>query len=209
MGSAEEFPQDVLELQAYFAPSRPGQMIRAVPGAGLDIPIWLLGSSLYSAELAARLGLPFAFASHFAPDYLLQALEAYRRNFRPSRSLDVPYAMPALNAIAADTDEEARRLFTSAQQQFINLRRGVPGRLQSPDEVNDAEWTPEDRQSLGRVLRYAVVGSIETVRTGLEQFIELTGADELMVTSQVFDHQARLRSFQLVAEARKATTQAG
>ncbi len=209
MGSAEAFPQDVLELQAYFAPARPGQMIRAVPGSGLDIPIWLLGSSMYSAELAARMGLPFAFASHFAPDYLLQALDLYRRTFRPSRSLEKPYAMPALNAIAADTDEEARRLFKSAQQQFINLRRGVPGRLQSPDEVNDAEWTPEDRHSLGRVLRYAVVGSVETVRKGLEQFIEMTGADELMVTAQIFDHQARLRSFELVAAARKATTQAG
>ncbi len=209
MASAEAFPQDVLELQAYFAPARPGQAIRAVPGAGLDVPIWLLGSSLYSAELAAQLGLPFAFASHFAPDYLLEALEVYRRTFRSSRSLDRPYAMPALNTIAADSDDEARRLFKSAQQQFINLRRGVPGRLQSPDEVNDAEWTADDRLTLGRVLRYAVVGSMETVRQGLEAFAALTNADEIMVTSQIFDHRARLRSFELVAEARKATTRAG
>jgi luciferase family oxidoreductase group 1 len=196
---AEQFPNDVRELIDYFRPVGPGQKVRAVPGAGLDVPVWLLGSSLYSAELAARMGLPFAFASHFAPDYLLAALDAYRRSFAPSDRLPAPYAMAAINIVAAESDEEARRLFTSVQQQFINVRRGVPGRLQDPAEVDPSTWTAEDRAAVGHVLHYAVVGSPGTVRAGLDRFLELTAVDELMVTAHVFAHEARKRSFEIVA----------
>ena len=199
---AEHFPQDVMELQGYFAPPSPGQAVRAVPGAGLNVPIWLLGSSMYSAELAAHLGLPFAFASHFAPDYLLAALDAYRRAFKPSAALDAPYAMAAINVIAADTDDEARHLFKSLQQQFINLRRGVPSRLQHPDDVDDSDWRDEDRFALSRIIKYSVVGSPASVRAGIDAFLALTQVDELMVTAHVFDHAARLRSFDLVAGIR-------
>jgi luciferase family oxidoreductase group 1 len=204
--AAEQFPDDVEELIGYFRPVAPGQRVRAVPGAGLDVPIWLLGSSLYSAELAARMGLPFAFASHFAPDYLMAALDAYRRRFQPSERLAAPYAMAAINAVAAGTDEEAARLFSSAQQQFINLRRGVPGRLQDPAEIDPTTWTAEDRATVAHVLRYAVVGSAETVRTGIDRFLDLTAVDELMITSHVFDHAARKRSFEIVASTRASQT---
>jgi luciferase family oxidoreductase group 1 len=176
-----------------------------VPGAGLNVPIWLLGSSMYSAELAAHMGLPFAFASHFAPDYLLAALDAYRRTFRPSAALDAPYAMAAINVIAADTDEEARHLFKSLQQQFINLRRGVPSRLRHPDEVDDSDWRDEDHFALSRIIRYSVVGASASVRAGIDAFLALTRVDELMITAHVFDHAARLRSFELVAGVRGAT----
>jgi luciferase family oxidoreductase group 1 len=199
---AEHFPQDVMELQGYFAAPRPGQTVRAVPGAGLNVPIWLLGSSMYSAELAADLGLPFAFASHFAPDYLLAALDAYRRGFKPSAALDAPYAMAAINVIAAETDDEARHLFKSLQQQFINLRRGVPSRLQHPDEVNDSEWRDDDRFALSRIIKYSVVGSPAAVGSGIDAFLALTQVNELMITAHVFDHAARLRSFELVAGVR-------
>ncbi len=201
---AEHFPQDVMELQGYFAAPSPGQAVRAVPGAGLNVPIWLLGSSMYSAELAAYMGLPFAFASHFAPDYLLAALDAYRRGFKPSAALDAPYAMAAINVIAADTDAEAHHLFKSLQQQFINLRRGVPSRLQHPDEVNDRDWRDEDHFALSRIIKYSVVGSPASVRSGIDAFLALTQVDELMVTAHVFDHAARLRSFDLVAGVRDA-----
>jgi luciferase family oxidoreductase group 1 len=201
---AEHFPQDVMELQGYFAAPSPGQTVRAVPGAGLNVPIWLLGSSMYSAELAAHLGLPFAFASHFAPDYLLAALDAYRRGFTPSAALDAPYAMAAINVIAADTDDEARHLFKSLQQQFINLRRGVPSRLQHPDEVNDRDWRDEDHFALSRIIKYSVIGSPASVRSGIDAFLALTQLNELMVTAHVFDHAARVRSFELVAGVREA-----
>jgi luciferase family oxidoreductase group 1 len=199
---AEQFPDDVRELIGYFGPARHGQRVRAVPGAGLGVPIWLLGSSMYSAELAACMGLPFAFASHFAPDYLLHALAAYRRYFQPSDRLQAPCAMAAINVVAAPTDEEARRLFTSVQQQFINVRRGVPGRLQDPAEIDPSTWTEEDRAAVAQVLHYAVVGAPAAVRAGLEDFLRLTGVDELMITSHVFDHEARKRSFEIVAEVR-------
>jgi len=199
---AEQFPDDVAELIGYFATPAPGQRVRAVPGAGLRVPIWLLGSSLYSAELAARMGLPFAFAAHFAPDYLLAALDSYRRYFQPSDRLDAPCAMAAIAVVAAPTDEEAARLFTSAQQQFINLRRGTPGRLQDPAEIDPAAWTPEDRATVAHVLHYAVVGGPATVRSGIEQFVRLTGVNELMITAHVFDHDARKRSFAIVAALR-------
>jgi luciferase family oxidoreductase group 1 len=202
---AEQFPDDLRELIGYFAPIRQGQRVRAVPGAGLAVPVWLLGSSLYSAELAASMGLPFAFASHFAPDHLLMALDAYRRYFKPSERLEAPHAMAAISVVAAATDAEAQRLFTSVQQQFINLRRGVPGRLQDPSEIDATVWTEEDRVAVNRVLHYAVTGSPATVRTGLERFLQLTGVDELMITAHVFDHEARRRSFEIVAGVRTST----
>jgi luciferase family oxidoreductase group 1 len=200
----EDFPRDVAELRAYFAPARPGQLVAAVPGEGLNVPLWLLGSSLYSARLAAELGLPFGFASHFAPDYLLHALEVYRDHFRPSAELKEPYALACLNVFAAETDAEARRLFTSLQQAFVNLRRGRPGKLPPPLEQGTPEGFASDSELAGveHALRYSVVGSRETVREGLEAFAELTRADELMVTSQIHEQAARLRSFEIVAAAR-------
>ncbi len=200
--AAESFPSDVAELRGYFAAARPGQVVRAVPGAGLNVPIWLLGSSMYSAQLAAHMGLPFAFASHFAPDYLLPALDAYRRGFTPSDGHETPHAMATINVIAADTDEEARRLFKSLQQQFINVRRGTPSRLQPPDEVDESGWTDEDRFALSRIIKYSVVGGPDTVRAGIEQFLLLTAADELMITAHIHDHAARLRSFEITAGVR-------
>jgi luciferase family oxidoreductase, group 1 len=201
---AENFPDDVQELQAYFRKAEPGQRVRAVPGEGLDVPIWLLGSSLYSAQLAAALGLPFAFASHFAPDDLLAALRVYRERFRPSDALERPYAMAAINAVAADTDEEAQYLFTSVLQQFLRLRRGTPGQLPPPVRDLGDGWSPEERAGAAHALACAVVGSPETVRRGLEEFVALTGVDEVMVTAHIFDHAARLRSFEIVAEAGRA-----
>ena len=198
----EDFPRDLSELLSYFSPARAGQAVRAVPGEGLRVPVWLLGSSLYSAQLAAMLGLPFAFASHFAPDYLLQALETYRSEFRPSETLSAPYAMPCLNVFAAETDGEARRLFTSVQQAFINLRRNNPGLLPPPVESMEEGWSEYERAGVGHALRYSVVGSPETVRREIKAFIELTRADEIMVTAQIFDHSARLRSFEILTTVR-------
>ena len=202
--AAEDFPRDVAELRAYFAPARPGQLVRAVPGEGLRVPLWLLGSSLYSARLAAELGLPFAFASHFAPDYLLHALEVYRESFRPSDDLPKPYALACLNVIAAETEREARRLFTSLQQAFLNLRRGRPGKFPPPVETLEGMASELEMAGVEHALRYSVVGSRETVRAGLEAFADLTRADELMLTSQIHDHAARLRSFEIVASLRGA-----
>jgi luciferase family oxidoreductase group 1 len=199
----EDFPRDVAELLSYFAPARPGQMVRAVPGQGLEVPVWLLGSSLYSAQLAAILGLPFAFASHFAPDYLIDALKIYRDEFRPSFALQKPYAMPCVNVFAADTEKEARRLFTSVQQAFINLRRNRPGLLPPPVDSMESLWPEFERSGVERALRYSIVGSAQTVRRGLEAFIDLTKADEIMITAQIFDHAARLRSFNILAGVRQ------
>jgi luciferase family oxidoreductase group 1 len=199
---AESFPEDVMELMAYFDDPKPGQSVRAVPGAGLRVPIWLLGSSLFSAELAAELGLPFAFASHFAPDHLLEALERYRARFRPSAALAEPYVMPGVSVFAADTDREARRLFTSLQQAFVQLRRGAPGPLRPPVDTMDGLWSDVERAGLEHALAYAAVGSPETVRTRLKALLQETHADELIVTSQIFDHAARLRSYELVAGVR-------
>ncbi len=201
LAGADNFPQDVLELQAYFRPE-PGQAVRAVPGAGLNVPIWLLGSSLFSAQLAAVLGLPFAFASHFAPDHLQEALQLYRSRFQPSEQLDRPDVMLGINVFAAATDAEARRRFTSLQQAFVNLRRGTPGPLPPPADGTDGLWSPMEQAGLDHALRYAVVGAPETVQRGLAAFIGETGADEVMVTAQMFDHAARLRSFEIVAETR-------
>jgi luciferase family oxidoreductase group 1 len=198
----EDFPRDVAELRAYFAPSRPGQSVRAVPGEGLGVPLWLLGSSLYSARLAAELGLPFAFASHFAPDYLLHALEVYREGFRPSEELRRPYALACLNVFAAETDAEARRLFTSVQQAFVNLRRGRPGKLPPPVEALEGFASDAELAGVEHALRYSVVGSPEAVGRGLAAFADLTRADELMLTSQIYDPAARLRSLEIVAAVR-------
>jgi luciferase family oxidoreductase group 1 len=199
--SDQQFPQDVLELQAYFRKVVPGQIVRAVPGAGLNVPIWLLGSSLFSAQLAAMLGLPYAFASHFAPADLMTALQLYRDNFRPSEALAKPYAMACITVIAAETDDEAGRLLTSLQQQFINLRRGNPGPLNPPLESAEGIWTETEKLGVDNALRESVVGSPEKVQSGITAFIRKTGVDELMVTGQIFDHAARLRSFEIVAEA--------
>jgi luciferase family oxidoreductase group 1 len=197
--TVEDFPRDVAELLSYFAPPRPEQALRAVPGAGLRVPVWLLGSSLYSAQLAAQMGLPFAFASHFAPDLLRQALAIYRDEFYPSEALDKPYAMPCINVFAADTDAEAQRLFTSLQQAFINLRRGRPGLLSPPVDPAESLWSNIELAGVGHALRYSAVGSPETVRRWLESFIELTQADEIMITAQIFDRAARLRSIEIFA----------
>jgi luciferase family oxidoreductase group 1 len=198
--SADTFPQDVLELESYFRPAIAGQVVRAVPGAGLKVPIWLLGSSMFSAQLAAELGLPFAFASHFAPDYMTHALHAYRTQFKPSDKLEKPHAMLGLSIVAADTDAEAKRLFTSLQQQFVNMRRGAPGQLQPPVDSMDGLWSPAERAQLEHSLAYAIVGSPDTVRTNVSRFIEYTQADELMITAQIYDHDARLRSYEITSQ---------
>jgi luciferase family oxidoreductase group 1 len=199
--SAESFPQDVLELQALLAPRKPGQVVEAVPGTGLEVPLWILGSSLYGAQLAAALGLPYAFASHFAPDDLLAALATYRAGFRPSAQLASPYAMVGANVVVAETDAEARRLFTSVQQGVTNLLRGARGRLQPPIDDIEGYWTPAEKAHASRMLACAFVGSPATVRAGLEQFIAQTAADEIIVAAGIFDQAARLRSYELLAEA--------
>lgn len=199
-----DFPRDVMELMAYFDPAEPGQRVRAVPGAGLDVPVWILGSSLFGAQLAAILGLPFAFASHFAPAQMMEALAIYRREFRPSERHAKPYAMLGLTVVAADTDEEARYLSTSLQQAVVNLRRGAPRAVQPPKRGFEETLTPEDRALIQGFFSRAVVGAPTTVRAGIADFIARTGADELMVTSQMYDHAARLRCFEIVAEARDA-----
>jgi luciferase family oxidoreductase group 1 len=198
-GHPDSFPDDVLELQGYFeAPA--GQPTRAVPGAGLKVPIWLLGSSLYSAQLAALLGLPFAFAAHFAPDLLLHALEAYRSAFAPSVHLQQPYAMICVNVVAADTDREAQRLFSSHQQAFTQLRRGRPGKLPPPIDDMGSFWTPEEKVLIGQQMHYSFIGSPATLHTELDRFLSQARPDELMVNVHVFDQPARRRSLALTAE---------
>lgn len=197
---SERFPQDVLELQSYLADNDHG--IQAIPATGTDVPLWILGSSLFGATLAAQLGLPYAFASHFAPDQLLLALELYRKNFKPSKQLDKPYAMVGVNIIAANTDQEAKRLATTQQMSFASmLRRGV-GRFLSPPPIDDIEtfWSPMEKAHVTRMLARSIVGSTETVKKGLAEFIEETKANELMIVSDVYDHVDRLRSFELTAE---------
>ncbi|MFC0407863.1 LLM class flavin-dependent oxidoreductase [Roseomonas elaeocarpi] len=199
-GDVDDFPRDVVELQSYFRPARPGQPVQAVPGAGLEVPLWLLGSSLYGAQLAAILGLPYIFASHFAPDHLDEALATYRANFRSSEQLSRPYAVAAVNVFAVDTEAAAARMATSLQQQFVSLRRGTPGPLPPPVDSMDGLWSALERMSTERALSCTVAGTPEMVREGLQRFIERTGADELVVTAQAFDHAERLRSFEIVAE---------
>ena len=199
--AADQFPRDVLELQAFLAPAVEGQRVAAYPGQGSNVPLWLLGSSLFSAELAAQLGLPFAFASHFAPELLLPALQAYRAGFRPSKQLERPYAMAAFNVFAADTDAEAARLSTSMQQAFAAVVTGKPGRLKPA--VDDITTVLDSRQiaAVESRLTYAAIGGRETVRAKLTEFIALTGVDEVMTTGMIHDLEARIRSLEITAEA--------
>ena len=201
--SAEQFPQDVAELLSYFEPATPSQPVRAVPGAGIEVPVWLLGSSLFSARLAAAMGLRFAFASHFAPDAMDEALALYRRDFRPSARLQTPYAMLGVNIVAAASDAEAKRLFTTQQQSFVNLRRGRPGLIPPPIDNIENYWTPTEKFGVQQALACAVVGSADTVKDGIEAFVERHRPDELMITANVFEHEARCRSFAIVAEVRE------
>ena len=198
--SAETFPDDVVELQKYFEAAHPGQPVQAVPGAGLNVPLWILGSSLFGAELAAALGLPYAFASHFAPAALFPALHRYHNAFKPSKQLDRPYAAAGVNVFAADTDAEARRLFTSAQQAFVNVVRGRRGRLPPPIDDIDAYWTADEKAQVSAMLERSFVGSRETVRAGLEEFSKQTAVDELIVAAAIYDHIARLRSYEILAQ---------
>jgi luciferase family oxidoreductase group 1 len=198
--NSDNFPQDVLELQGYFQPAEPGQAIVAVPGVGQDVPLWILGSSLYGAQLAAHLGLPYAFASHFAPAEMERASALYRSTFKPSAQLARPYVMLGVNVFAADTDEEARLLLTSLQQAFVNLRTGNPGPLPPPVEGYEQALPDAARAMLNQALSCSAIGSPDTVRDGLTAFIARTGADELIVTAQMFDHAARKRSFEITSQ---------
>jgi luciferase family oxidoreductase group 1 len=197
--AAEHFPDDVQELRMLFGPVQPGQQIRAVPGAGLEVPMWILGSSLYGAQVAAHFGLPYAFASHFAPDELDAAIRIYRDRFKPSAQLERSHAMPCINVIVADTDAEAKRLFTSLQQRFADMVRGRRGQLSPPIDDIETYWSPAEKAQAMRMLACAFVGSPDSVRRQLTAFVERTGADELMVSATVFDHAARLRSYELLA----------
>jgi luciferase family oxidoreductase group 1 len=199
----EGFPRDVMELQAYLGEPAPDQAVRAIPGVGTKVPIWLLGSSLYSAQLAAHLGLPFAFASHFAPDLLLQALRVYRTGYRPSGEWPTPHAMVGVNVVCADSDEEAARAFTSIQQRFLGMQRGRRGPLPRPIDpaALEAMWTPFEKAQVQRMLVASAVGSPESVRRQLASLVEQTQADELIVAGAIHDHAARLRSYELLAAA--------
>jgi luciferase family oxidoreductase group 1 len=199
--NADNFPQDVLELQAFLAPAGPNQRIHAVPAAGTEVPLWILGSSNFGAMLAAELGLPYAFASHFAPELLIPALQIYRSRFKPSEQLDRPYAMVGVNIIAAGTDAEARRLSTTQQMSFASIFRGARGLSQPPIDDIETFWSPMEKAQAMRMLERSIVGAPDTVRAGIDALVEETGADELIVVSDVYDHQKRLRSFELIAEA--------
>jgi luciferase family oxidoreductase group 1 len=199
--AAENFPQDVLELQAFLAPAGPNQRILAVPAAGTNVPLWILGSSNFGAMLAAELGLPYAFASHFAPDMLIPALQIYRSRFKPSEQLARPYAMVGINIIAAETDAEARRLATTQQMSFANIFRGARGLSQPPIDDIETYWSPLEKTQAMQMLARSIIGSPQTIQSGIAALIGETGADELMIVSDVYDHTARLRSFELIAEA--------
>lgn len=201
LGSDDRFPQDVRELQHYFGPIQEGQSVKAIPGANTEVPIWILGSSLYGAQLAAHFGLPYAFASHFAPDQLLEAMKIYRELFKPSDKLDKPYCAFLMNVVAADTDEEAAHLFTSLQQNVVRMRRNTRGQLPPPITSLDEFCEPYEKAAAAHTLQVSVVGSLETIKTGMRHWLEATGADEIIITGQIFDHQARLRSFEIAAQA--------
>jgi luciferase family oxidoreductase group 1 len=198
----DAFPQDVIELMDFLSPE-PRQRLRAVPGTGLEVPIWILGSSLFGAQVAAALGLPYAFASHFAPAQMMQAISLYRSTFRPSARLDKPYVMLGFNVFAADTDDEAQLLASSMQQAFVSIRTGHPTRLQPPVKDYVSLIGPNERAILDQVLPCSAVGSPETVARELRAFIAQTGADELMITSQIFDHAARVHSYEITANVRE------
>ncbi|UCZ52967.1 LLM class flavin-dependent oxidoreductase [Bacillus shivajii] len=197
-----EFPQQLTELQEFFRPTSPSK-VRAIPGEGLDVPVWLLGSSGFSAQLAGKLGLPFSLASHFAPDYLLPALKLYRESFQPSEVLDKPHAMIAVNVIAADSDEKAKWLATSQEQAFLNIIRGKNGQLQPPVENMDELWSPYEESLVQKMLHYSVAGSPSVVKEKLEEFLVETGADEMIVNTHVFDQAERIRSYELLADVVK------
>ena len=199
--SADTFPQDVVELQRYLADAQPGQAVRATPGAGSNVPLWILGSSLFGAQLAAMLGLPYAFASHFAPDALLPALEIYRERFQPSAQLEQPYAMVGVNAVVADDDATATRLFTSPQQSFTNILRGRRGQLPPPIDDIETFWTAAEKERASAMLARSFVGSPETVRAGLDRLVAEIEPDELIVAAAIHDHAARRRSYELLADA--------
>jgi luciferase family oxidoreductase group 1 len=199
--AAEHFPDDVLELQAFLAPAEPGQRIQAVPAAGTKVPLYILGSSLFGATLAAELGLPYAFASHFAPGELLPALEIYRRRFKPSEQLSQPYAIVGVNIIAADTDAQARRLATTQQMSFTNLIRGARGLSRPPIDDIESYWEPAEKAHVMGMLARSIVGSPRTVREGIDALVAETQADELMIVSDVYHHAERLRSFELIASS--------
>lgn len=201
--TADTFPDDVLELQKYLGEIEEGQRVRAIPGAGTRVPIWLLGSSTFSAQLAAGLGLPFAFASHFAPADVMTALRLYRNLFKPSAQLGKPHTMVGVNVIAAETDDEARYQFSSLQQSFTLLRRGTPGKVPPPIEDIETFWSPMEKAMAQEVLLFSVVGSAETVERGLRKIIDLTQADELILAAHIYDHKARMRSFEIAAEVRE------
>ena len=202
--TADTFPQDVVELQALLGPVQSGQAVQAVPGGNSNVPIWILGSSVFGAQLAAVLGLPYAFASHFAPDSLFTALKFYRDGFKPSRQLSKPHVMVGTNVVAADTDAEAQHLFTSIQQSFATLFRGTRGQLPPPIDNIDDFWSPGEKAQASHMLAYAVVGSPETVRRDLGNFIQKTGAAEVMITSAIYDHAARRKSYEIVADICKS-----
>jgi luciferase family oxidoreductase group 1 len=199
--AADNFPQDVLELQAFLAPAGPNQRIQAVPAAGTEVPLWILGSSTFGAMVAGELGLPYAFASHFAPEQLLAALDVYRARFKPSEQQDRPYAMVGVNIVAAETDEAARRLATTQQMSFANIFRGARGLSQPPIDDIETYWSPSEKLQAQRMLARSITGSVATVRAGIDALVQETGADELIVVSDVYDHATRLRSFELIAEA--------
>ncbi len=203
--SADTFPQDVVELQQYLADAQPGQAVRATPGAGSKVPLWILGSSLFGAQLAAMLGLPYAFASHFAPEALLPALEIYRERFQRSAQLQHPYAMVGVNVVVADEDASAARLFTSPQQSFTNILRGRRGGLPPPIDDIETFWTPAEKERASAMLARSFVGSPETVRTGLDRLVAEVEPDELIVAAAIHDHAARLRSYELLAKAANPT----
>ncbi|WP_433851171.1 LLM class flavin-dependent oxidoreductase [Stenotrophomonas nitritireducens] len=202
--SADQFPQDVNELLHYFEPAQPGQAVQAVPGAGIDVPVWLLGSSLFSARLSAAMGLPFAFASHFAPDAMDEAVALYRRDFRPSAHLREPWVILALNVVASESEARSRRLFTTQQQSFVNLRRGRPGRIPPPVDDIEAFWEPHEKAGVERALACTVLGDPAQVGEGLAAFAARHRPDEMMLTANIFDHAARLRSFELAMQAWQA-----
>jgi luciferase family oxidoreductase group 1 len=202
--AAEHFPDDIAALRMLFDEAEPGQSVRAVPGAGLKVPLWILGSSLYGAQVAAHFGLPYGFASHFAPDELDGAIRIYRERFRPSEQQTRSHAMPCINVIVADTDAEATRLFSSLQQRFVDMVRNRRGMLSPPLDDIESYWTPPEKAQVMRMLGCSFVGSPETVRRSLQAFLERTGADELMVSAAVYDPPARLRSYELLAEVGRA-----
>lgn len=201
LGGDDRFPQDVRELQHYFGPIQEGQVVRAIPGADTEVPIWILGSSLYGAQLAAHFGLPYTFASHFAPEQLIDAMQTYRGLFKPSDKLTSPYAAFVMNVVAADTDEEAQHLFTSLQQNVIRMRRNTRGQFPPPIDNLDDFCEPHEKATAAHALQCSAVGSLETIKQEMQRWMDLTGANEVLVTGQLFDHQARLRSFEIAAQA--------